>query len=113
MLKKTISLLSLASILLTMSIQAANAVPKNTPIDHVSTREKDEIMKLDEADGTDTLAIPLDESEVEDDIQLDMDEHRPLKLDLPGQTNPNSQPQRPANPNGGSAAPANQNSMRR
>ncbi len=38
-----------------------------------SVQEKDDLMRRDEIDGTDTLAIPFDESEIEDEEQIDLD----------------------------------------
>lgn len=42
--------------------------------DRSTTQEKFNIMERDENEDTDTLAIPLDDSEVEDEEQLNYDE---------------------------------------
>lgn len=51
-----------------------------------ATREKDKIMLRDQVDSTDTFAIPLDESEVEDEAQINRDEKKNL-FNLPSSSN--------------------------
>lgn len=40
------------------------------------TKEKDYIMRRDQIDNTDTLAIPLDDSEIEDEEEINQAEKR-------------------------------------
>lgn len=43
---------------------------------NASTQEKFNLMERDEKNGTDALAIPFDESEIEDEQQINMDEKK-------------------------------------
>lgn len=75
--KKISVLLSVALLTLSFSLQAASSDQSNATKQQVatnkegSTQEKFDIMERDENEDTDTLAIPFDESEVEDEEELD------------------------------------------
>ncbi|WP_068470836.1 hypothetical protein [Candidatus Protochlamydia phocaeensis] len=84
-----IATLALGLLALTMNAEAAIAQsnPSNSNQQAVNrsslrkesdstTQEKYDIMRRDEIDNTDTYAIPFDESEVEDEQQIDMDEKK-------------------------------------
>jgi hypothetical protein len=76
------SLLVVLNILVALAVEAAPAAPKTaveskakTPPpgvgeDKNATSEKFDIMRRDERSGTDVFAIPLDESEVEDEEDI-------------------------------------------
>ena len=83
MMKKfSIQLLSILSLfILTASLEAASTPAKPQP-KASSTQEKYDIMHRDQVEGTDVLAIPFDESEVEDEEQIDLDERKDI-FDLP------------------------------
>lgn len=53
----------------------------NAPINSstsTTTQEKYDLMRRDEIDNTDSLAIPLDESEIEDEEQIDFDDKKEI-----------------------------------
>lgn len=59
------------------------SAPANAPADRAAmnknaaeTKEKDYIMRRDQIDNTDTLAIPLDDSEIEDEEEINRAEKR-------------------------------------
>ena len=91
MLKKTVGLLSLSFTLLSLSSYLEGA--QNQPSNQASNQSQDknssytrkfEIMEDDDREGTDIFAIPLDESDIEDQIQINQDEKKNLNdLSLP------------------------------
>ena len=88
--KKVIGLylLSMGLVIFCSNVEAApnsNSASKRSPERTGSTfNEKLEIMADDQEEGTDVFAIPLDDSDVEDQIQINLDEKRnPNRLDLP------------------------------
>jgi hypothetical protein len=91
MLKQLIGPLSLSLGLLTLSLNlgaAPNGVQRpahgTSSERNSSVREKDRIMWDDEREGTDIFAIPLDESDIEDQVQINIDERKnPNDLSLP------------------------------
>lgn len=85
MLKKmTIRLSSILSFLAIASVlEGAEAVQtKSNPAAINQTQEKYSIMKRDQVEPTDSLAIPFDESEIEDEEQIDLDDKKDV-FDLP------------------------------
>lgn len=94
MLKKTLMGLFLAGVIVSSQVQGAEA-PKNGQTrkdDHPNAALKDAIMKEDQIDPTDVFTIPLDESEVEDDLLIDRLEGRkpiPEVLEQHSRSQPN------------------------
>ena len=83
--KSRIPLIALSLLSMSITTEAAfDQQPNNQQASHApvrkesesSTQEKIDIMKRDQIDNTDTLAIPFDESEVEDEQQIDWDEKK-------------------------------------
>lgn len=82
----TISIASLMSVIaLSCALEGAEAVQtkssESAPVQTKSNesapaQEKYNIMHRDQVDPTDTLAIPFDESEIEDEEQIDLDEKK-------------------------------------
>lgn len=69
-------------VLISLQVQAAAAAPQNQKLPD-TFEEKTAIMKDDENEDTDTLAIPLDDSNVEDEIQINIDQKKnPNDLNL-------------------------------
>ncbi len=81
-------LMCLALCALSFSLQAAspdrNQATSSAKKADGSVQEKFNIMERDENEDTDTLAIPLDDSEVEDEEELDYAEGK-NEFDLPQQ----------------------------
>lgn len=76
---------SMSCILLTIAFAlrlGVEAAPAATPAEgqkanpSAATDDKYEIMKRDQREGTDVFAIPLDESDIEDEEQIDRDEKK-------------------------------------
>lgn len=64
-------------VLSSAAFAATNAkVPSKQSVD-----EKFDVIEEDETDDTDPLAIPFDESEVEDEEQIDRMEGKPFKIE--------------------------------
>ncbi|MBA3722723.1 MAG: hypothetical protein H0W88_10030 [Parachlamydiaceae bacterium] len=92
MLKKSVVLSTLAALsLFVMTINAQTNVktndkskmdnkPATGAVIHPRAELRDDIMEEDELEGTDTLAIPLDDSAVEDEALLDRMEGKPFEL---------------------------------
>lgn len=55
------------------SLQAASNSSSNR---ESTVQEKYDIMRRDQMDGTDALAIPLDDSEVEDEEEINLIKHK-------------------------------------
>ena len=87
MLEKTtrLFLLSFCLLALSTSLEAASEnAPTRAGQVNSSLQRKLEIMKDDQQEGTDIFAIPFDESDIEDQIQINQDERRNLNdLSLP------------------------------
>ncbi len=66
------------------SVQAASATVKR-PVKAEKWEEKEQIIKRDQIDSTDALAVPLDDSEVEDEELIDEIEGKEV---FPLQTKP-------------------------
>lgn len=66
--------LLIGTVFFSLFFVASHAAEPSTSKAHDHMQEKIGIMEEDENEDTDTLAIPLDESNVEDNIQIDQAE---------------------------------------
>lgn len=87
MLKKIFTtLLALSFVSFANAEVTSNAKPAVNPDNSANSaknKERFDVMKVDENEDTDTLAIPLDSSEVEDEEEIDRLERRPFQLEIP------------------------------
>jgi hypothetical protein len=88
MLKKTF-MLTLPALVVSLQILAATAQQSTNS----NVNEKYRYLKRDHVDSTDTLAIPLDESEIEQEEEINLDEGKKV-FELPS----GSESSKPANP---------------
>lgn len=85
MLKKifvTLLTLSFAS-LVHADANTNQPVPNKNSANSPKMNERFQIMEANQNEDTDTLAIPLDSSEVEDEEEIDRLEGQPFKIDFP------------------------------